>query len=174
MFVPAVSPMRSSIQVLFSAVSFAAVFLIGLVFGIEFWQAGIHFEETFEGKPNPGITEVFVSNFWLASLVLSLPWFVLLGFPLAIPSRIGFRSPESYVTRYLAFLSIELFLVFVIVQALLMPYFSQYAVLSSPDETSVVPVPAVMLALASIILIVALTRGWKERRTAGGVQKTDS
>lgn len=167
--------MRPSIQILFSAASFAAVFLIGLVFGIEFWQAGIHFEETFEGKPIPKITAVFVLNFWLASLVLSLPWFVLLGLPLAIPRNgIGFRSPESYVARYLAFLSIELFLVFVIVQALLMPYFSYYAVLSSPDEASADLVPAAILALASIILIVALARGWKERRTAGGVQKTNS
>jgi cytochrome bd-type quinol oxidase subunit 2 len=165
--------MRPSIQLFFSAASFAAVFLIGLVFGMEFWQAGIHFEKTFEGRPIPRITELFVSNFWLASLLLSLPWFALLGLPLAIPrSGIGFRSPESYVTRYLAFLSIELFLVFVIVQALLMPYFSYYAVLSSPDEASVDLVPAAILALASIILIVALARGWKVRRTAGGVQNT--
>ena len=167
--------MRPSIQLFFSAASFAAVFLIGLVFGIEFWQAGIHFEETFEGKPIPKITEVFVSNFWLASLVLSLPWFVLLGLPLAIPrSGQGFRSPESYVARYLAFLSIELFLAFVIVQALLMPYFSYYAVLSSPTEASADLVPAAILALASVILIGATARGWIEKGKAVSVRNADS
>lgn len=167
--------MRPSIQLFFSATSFAAVFLIGLVFGMEFWQAGIHFEETFEGKPIPKITKVFVSNFWLANLALSLPWFVLLGLPLAFPrDGQGFRSRESYVTRYLAFLSIELFLVFVIVQALLMPYVSYYAVLSSPSEPSADLVLAAILALASIILIVASVRGWMERRKAASVHNADS
>ena len=167
--------MRPTIQLLFSAASFAAVFLIGIVFGMEFWQVGIHFEETFEGRPLPKITEVFVANVWLASLALSLPWFVLLGLPLAFPrSGRGFRSPESYATRYLAFLSIELFLVFVIVQALLMPYVSYYAVLSSPTESSADLVPAVILALASIILIVATARGWIERRKAASVRNADS
>jgi len=166
--------MRPSIKILFSAASFAAVFLIGLVFGMEFWQAGIHFEKTFEGRPLPKITEVFVSNFWLASLALSLPWFVFLGLPLAFPrSGQGFRSPESYVTRYLAFLSIELFLAFVIVQALLMPYVSYYAVLSSPTESSADLVPAVILALASVILIVATARGWMEKRKAARVHNAD-
>jgi|GEM_PF-1848579 len=166
--------MRPSIQLLFSAASFAAVSLIGLVLGMEFWQAGIHFEKTFEGKPTPKITEVFVSNFWLASLVISLPWFVLLGLPLAFP-RSGqcFRSPESYVTRYLTFLSIELFLIFVIVQALLMPYVSCCAVLSSPTESSADLVPAAILALASIILIVATARCWKERRKTGSAHHAD-
>lgn len=167
--------MRPTIQLLFSAASFAAVFLIGIVFGMEFWQAGIHFEKIFEGKPLPKITEVFVLNFWLTSLVLSLPWFVLLGLPLAFPrSGRGFRGPESFVTRYLAFLSIELFLNFVIVQALLMPYFSYFAVLSSPTESSADLVPAAIFALASIILIIATARCWKEGRKTGSARDADA
>lgn len=167
--------MRPSIQILFSAASFAAVFLIGLVFGMEFWQAGIHFEETFEGRPIPKITDIFVTNVWLASLVLSLPWFVFLGVPLAFPrSGRGFRSPESYVTRYLAFLSIDLFLVFVIIQALLMPYISYFAVLSSPNEPFADLIPTAIVTLASMILIIATARGWKERRNAGSDLNADS
>jgi hypothetical protein len=37
--------MRTSNQILFGFFSFAAVFFIGLIFDLQFWQAGIHFEE---------------------------------------------------------------------------------------------------------------------------------
>jgi len=63
------------------------VFFIGLIFDLQFWQAGIHFEERFDDKPLPKITEVFVSNLWLSNLLLSLPWFILLGIPLVAPAE---------------------------------------------------------------------------------------
>jgi len=160
--------MRISIQIAFATASFAAIYFVGLVFGIEFWQAGIYFEELFGGKPLPKITEVFVSNFWLANFLLSLPWFVLLGLPLAFPAEgTGFRSPASFVIRYLAFLSIELFLVFMLVIALLIPFLTYYGVMRSPDETSADVIPEIVLGLAAVVILCAVLRSWRGQSRSG-------
>jgi hypothetical protein len=160
--------MRFSIHILFGLLSFVAVFSIGLFFSLQFWQAGIHFEENFSGKPLPKITKVFVSNLWFSNLLLSLPWFALVGIPLAAPTEdTGFRSQASFVMRYLAFLSIEALLVFFLIVALLMPFISYYAVMRSAETKLVDLIPAGCLALAGSLLLVAIIRLAHSRRRNG-------
>ena len=167
--------MRNSLQIVFGACSFFAVYLIGLVFGLEFRQAGLHFEELFDGKPLPRITEVFVSNPWIANFLLSLPWFVLLGVSFIVPAEgSGFRSPGSFVVRYLAFLSIELFLTFILVQALLMPYLTYYMVMSSSEESWTDLVHAIIPGLAGAMLFVSMVRAWLVRRKTDASRESDT
>lgn len=166
--------MRTSTQFLFASASFGAVYLIGLVLSMEFWQAGIHFKELLDDKPLPAITELLVSNSWLANFILSVPWFILLGFPLIAPAEGSrFRSPASFVVRYLAFLSIELFFAFVLVQGILMPYLTYYAVLMSPEEAWMDQVPAVVLVLALAILSGAILRAWLRHKRKGSDRQND-
>lgn len=157
--------MRLRTQLIFAGASFFAVFCAGIVFDVGFWQAGIHYERTLDGKPLPKITEILVSNSWLSSLFLSLPWFVLLGFPLlAAAEGSGFGGRESFVFRYLAFLSIEIFLTFVLAMALVMPFLPYYPLMKSPEESSDEVTSAVVLGLASVIFLLAIARGWWRRR----------
>lgn len=74
---------RPLIQIVFASGSLLAILFVGLLFDGAFAQAEYHLEARIqEGPPLPGLTEVFMEFGALSTLLLSLPWFVLLGVPL--------------------------------------------------------------------------------------------
>jgi hypothetical protein len=159
---------RPLIQIVFATCSFLAILFVGLLFDGAFAQAEYHLEARIqEGPPLPGLTELFMEFGALPTLLLSLPWFVLLGVPLVCPSSgTGYRSADSFVLRYLAFLSLELFAVFFVILAMVMPFIQHYAVMRSDLRKPGDAFPSVIVVLGVLAILVATIRAlvrWRKR-----------
>ena len=59
------------------------------------------------GKPLPQISQFFISHHHLPAHLSLLPWLALVGTPLLRSRAISYWEPQSFVFRYLAFLSAE-------------------------------------------------------------------
>ncbi len=162
---------RPLIEIVFASGSFLAILFLGLLFDGAFAQAEYHLEARIqEGPPLPRLTEVFMEFGALSTLLLSLPWFVLLGVPLVCPSPgTGYRSADSFVLRYLAFLSLELFAVFFVILAMVMPFIQHYAVMRSDLRKPGDAFPLVIFVLGVLTILVATIRAFVNRwkRDAG-------
>lgn len=157
---------RPLIQIVFASGSFLAILFVGLLFDSEFAQAEYRLEVRIkEGPPLPPLTELFMEFGALSTLLVSLPWFVLLGVPLVCPSSgTGYRSADSFVLRYLAFLSLELFAVFFVILAMVMPFIQHYAVMRSDLRKPGDAFPLVIFGLGVLAILVATIRAFVNRR----------
>ena len=125
-------------QIIFYVSSFAVVFVLGNLFDIAFWQAGIHAEHVLDGKPLPAISEFFISHHHLPAHLALLPWLGLIGTPLLTPSATkDYWDSHSFSLRYLAFLSAELLLFIVLLFALALPFFPYYVANPSPQQSAI-------------------------------------
>ena len=162
--------MRIASQIVLYVSSFVVLLILGNFFDIEFWQARFHAEHLLGNKPLPIISQFFITHHHLPAHIPLLPWLALVGAPLVTRSTVqSYWEPQSFVFRYLAFLSIELFLFIVLLLALALPFIPYYGVLEPPRQS--VPelvVRAVFWLLAASVVFLAIRRRHQFRNDRNG------
>lgn len=158
--------MRALLQVIFAGLSFAASFASGLFFGAYFPDVAAHAKNHYGGKPLPYSTELFAMNPWLATVLMTLPWFIFLGLPLLAPaSRV--MGKDTFVARNLAFLSIEFWATLYMIHALAAPYLPFYPRLDLPEitwqERIQFGISSAAGALLGSVVVIGMFRKFKPR-----------
>lgn len=122
--------MKATSQIIAYLASFVVVFGLGNFFDLAYWQARFHAERLLNGKPLPAFTQFFIAHHHLPAHLALLPWLWLVGGPLLTFSAArNYFCASAFVLRYLAFISCELLLFFVLGLFLALPFIPYYAVL---------------------------------------------
>lgn len=130
--------MRALPQLVCYAVSLLCALVIGGAFADVFWQVGVHARHnTFNGKPLPALTEALSENPSIALYLLLFPWLALLGLRLSTKAEARrFFDQQRFAVWYLAFLTVEFFLMLVMSVAAAAPFYNRYKGMKGADSAA--------------------------------------
>jgi hypothetical protein len=157
--------MRIATQIILYAASFAVLLILGNMFDIAFWQARFHAEHLLGNKPLPAISQFFIVHHHLPAHLTLLPWFGLVGAPLlTLSATKNYWETQSFVFRYLAFLSTELLLFIVPLLALALPFIPYYYAFEPPRQSAPEFVVRLVFWFTAALIVVAAARRTRQIR----------